>query len=109
MNSNLRQLLIQLKYQKIGNIPDSILAIFRDMCAVLGYLEVRDRFSLELRNYTKFFLERQEISMINSNSRKVAQMNLNLIDFGNLLLAYQIKNSSNNNESSVRLFRVTVK
>lgn len=100
MTASLSQLLIQLRHQKIGNIPNAILIMFRDMCALLGYLEARDKFSLELRRYTRFFLDRQDVSMADANSRKVLAMSLSLVDTGNLLLSYRWLSQSPNEVGS---------
>lgn len=100
MSSSLRQLIAQLKHQRIGYTPDFLLTLFRDMCAILGFLELRDRFSLDLRRYTKYFLDRQDASMIDASSRDIQSMSLDIIDLGTLLLSYRTKRPNSDVTSS---------
>lgn len=64
------------------------------MCALVGYMCARDRFSLELRRYTKYFLDRQDASMMDTSSSDVLSMSLSIIDAGNLLIAYRQQQQS---------------
>lgn len=57
LNVSLKNLLVALKFQRIRYIPDRVLMLFRDFCAVVFFLDVRDRFSYELRQYTKNLME----------------------------------------------------
>jgi hypothetical protein len=56
MRDSLNNLLRSLRYQKLGYIPESVFALFRDFCALLFYVDLRDRFSLSLRQYKKHFI-----------------------------------------------------
>jgi hypothetical protein len=56
MRDSLAYLLKSLRYQKLGYISESVFALFRDFCALLFYIDLRDRFSLCLRQYKKHFI-----------------------------------------------------
>jgi hypothetical protein len=56
MRDSLTYLLKSVRYQKLGYIPESIFALFRDFCALLFYIDLRDRYSLCLRQYKKHFI-----------------------------------------------------
>ncbi len=57
VDHSLRTLLICVRYQRLGYIPDAVLLMFRDFCAVGFYLDLRDKFSLALRQYTRYFIQ----------------------------------------------------
>jgi hypothetical protein len=91
LNFSLRTLLTMIRYQKLGYIPDSILLIFRDFCSVLFYLDLRDKFSLALRQYSRYFILNQNVNYEHSTttmSQNVLQMCLQIIDYGNAMLAF---------------------
>ena len=48
-----------LRYQKLGYVPARVLAMFRDLCAVLFFVEVRDRFALSMRQYARDLVQQQ--------------------------------------------------
>lgn len=92
INHSLKTLLISIRYQKLGYIPDEILLMFRDFCAVIYYLDLRDKFSLSLRQYTRHFIQNQAIkhdhTSASATSKNVVQMCLKIIDLGNTLLGF---------------------
>ena len=89
LNLALKNLLTSIRYQKHGPIPDNILQIFRDFCAVLFFLDVRDKFSLVLRQYSRHFILNQELDYEeSSNNKQVLLMCFKIIDYGNLILSY---------------------
>lgn len=93
VNHSLKTLLISIRYQKLGYIPDELLLMFRDFCAVIFYLDLRDKFSLSLRQYTRHFIQNQAIKQhdptsTSATSKNVVQMCLKIIDLGNTLLSF---------------------
>jgi hypothetical protein len=59
LSSSLSGLLSSLRYQKLGFIPESLMFMFRDFCALLFYMDLRDKFSLTLRQYTLVMIKAQ--------------------------------------------------
>jgi hypothetical protein len=83
LSSSLINLLKSVRYQKLGYIPECLFHLFRDFCALLFFLDTRDRFSLSLRQYKKQFSINQEMTA------SLLQLGLKIIDYGNLLLSYR--------------------
>lgn len=89
VNHSLKTLLTSIRYQKLGYIPDNVLFMFRDFCALLFYLDLRDKFSLSLRQYSRYFIQNQDIRYEQSmTSKNVVHMCIKIIDYGNALLSY---------------------
>ena len=89
INFSLKTLLASIRYQKLGYIPENILFIFRDFCAVLFYLDLRDKFSLALRQYSLYFIQNQDVKYEQSvTSKNVVQMCMKIIDYGNTMLSF---------------------
>ena len=89
INFSLKTLLTSIRYQKLGYIPQNVLFMFRDLCAVLFFLDMRDKFSLVLRQYSRYFIQNQEIGYEKSlASKNAVQMSLKIIDYGNTILSF---------------------
>lgn len=88
INFSLKTLLASIRYQKLGYIPDNILFTFRDFCAVLFYLDLRDKFSLALRQYSRYFIQNQLFKNEAITSKNVVQMCIKIIDYGNAMLSF---------------------
>ncbi len=87
---SLNQLLISIRYQKLGYITDQILFLFRDFCCLLFYIDLRDRFSLSLRQYSRLlFIFNNQNMMNNENANDFIETCLNIIDYGNQMLSYR--------------------
>lgn len=81
-------LLSKIRYQKLGYIPDALFDLFRDFCALLFYLDMRDRFSLTLRQYKKHLAKNDEITATNQHQIE-KQLGARIIEYGNSLLSYR--------------------
>lgn len=88
INFSLKTLLASIRYQKLGYIPENILFTFRDFCAVLFYLDLRDKFSLSLRQYSRYFIQNQLVKNEAITSKNVVQMCIKIIDYGNAMLSF---------------------
>jgi hypothetical protein len=93
LNLSLSNLLSTIRYQKLGYISESVLNMFRDFCAIVFYLDLRDHFSLSLRQYTRHFLNNQldtdHFRSNSSNTHSIVEICLNIIDYGNMMLSYK--------------------
>lgn len=96
MNLSLKNLLSSVRYQKLGYIPESLFFLFRDFCAVLFFLDLRDRFSLSLRKYSKHLIKSQnldydqdELEKRRNSSGVLIEMSIEIIDYGNMMLSYR--------------------
>jgi hypothetical protein len=69
------------------------LFIFREFCGLLFYIDLRDRFSLALRQYSKHFIQNQSVDLNTSShhhsSPLIVQLCLKIIDYGNSMLSYR--------------------
>lgn len=73
LSNLLNELLKLIRYQKISYISNDVLLLFRDFCALLFYLNVRDKYSHLLR-------------IVSSSTNKTNENKLNTIDNNCLLL-----------------------
>ena len=93
MDLSLSNLLTSIRYQKLGYIPENILLTFREFCALLFYIDLRDRFSLSLRQYSKYFIQNQAMDLDESNSYAhsslLIELCLKIADYGNAMLSYR--------------------
>ncbi|CAF0732115.1 unnamed protein product [Brachionus calyciflorus] len=83
LNRSLSNLLSSIRYQKIGYIPENIFKIFRDFVAILFFIDLRDKFSANLRQYTKL------LGKNSYNTEQFLEASVKLIEYGNLLLSYE--------------------
>lgn len=86
-NLQLKNLLTSIRYQKIGNTPQHLLYLFRDFCSILFFLDIRDRFSLLLREYSNYFMKSQFGNKIDLTVD--AKMCEEIIEYGNLVLSFR--------------------
>jgi len=89
LNNSLKNLLTSIRYQKLGYIPEHILQMFRDFCSILFFLDIRDKFTHTLRQYSRHFILNQDDNYAENKSKKVLNMCLKIIDYGCLLLSYK--------------------
>ena len=89
----LRTLLTTLRYQRVSYIPDSVLFMFREFCTLLFYLDLRDKFSLTLRKFSKHTIQSQNLDYNRTKSAQLDNSSVNLclriINYGNLMLSYR--------------------
>jgi len=83
---SLKTLLVSVRYQKLGYIPENVMLMFRDFCAVVVFLEARDKFSGAVREYSRYFIGQQ----VNGGESEKAVMNIceKIIEYGNALLGF---------------------
>ena len=90
MDLSLANLLTSIRYQKVGYIPESLLFKFRNFCSLLFYIDLRDRFSLSLRQYARHFLKNQaEIDQDDSLLAAITEHCLKIVDYGNMMLSFR--------------------
>jgi hypothetical protein len=90
-NFELQKFLALILHQRLGYIPQSLFQIFRDFCALLYYVDIRDKFSLNLRKYCQRIGKNKDDDNLDYDlSLKRADMlDKSLIDSGNLMLSYR--------------------
>ena len=89
LSFSLTTLLTSLRFQRVSYIPESMLFAFREFCALLFYLHVRDKFSHSLRRFSKLAVSNSvENHLSSSNDSELTVTSLQIIDCGNLMLSY---------------------
>ena len=83
LDYSLKTLLVGCRYQKLGYIPESLLLMFRDFCAVVVYLEVRDRLSAALREYSRLGSAGSGVS-----EELVVERCVRIVEYGSAMLAF---------------------
>ena len=86
VNNQLTDLLKSIRYQKLGYIPVDVMLMFRDFCAILFFLDTRDKFSHLLRRYTKSMMNNKQAKQ---NQQEIDQLCYNIVEYGNLMLSFR--------------------
>ena len=94
MDLSLSNLLTSLRYQKIGYISEHVLGVFRDFCSLLFYIDLRDRFSLAIRHYAKYFQSDHNANVLDEEDEEETieqriEQCLRIVDYGNMMLNFR--------------------
>lgn len=80
---SLKNLLSCIRYQKIGYIPDTIFNLFREFVAILFLIDLRDKFSSNIREFLKIMRKNR------NDSTAYLDVSKSIIKNGILLLSFR--------------------
>ena len=83
LDLSLNNLLSCIRYQKIGYIPDTIFSLFREFVAILFLIDLRDKFSSNVRDFLKIMRKNK------SDSAAYLDVSKNIIKNGIVLLSFR--------------------